>query len=87
VVVYGFCAWVLAATIMSSWMIFESFVASLWNLLRMQLPQQQPLLYDQDSMEEKAQRIEACLARKPVNLWELRELALSRGGLLERKCS
>lgn len=38
-------------------------------------------------MEEKALQIEACLAKNPVDLWELRELALSRGGLLKgRKC-
>lgn len=37
------------------------------------------------SFEDKARRIEDCLARSPVNLWELRELALSKGGLLERE--
>ena len=37
------------------------------------------------SAEEKAQKIEACLAQSPVNLWELRDLALSQGGLLECK--
>jgi hypothetical protein len=37
------------------------------------------------SFQEKATRIEACLAQVPVNLWELRELALSKGGLLERE--
>jgi hypothetical protein len=34
-------------------------------------------------MEEKALQIAACLAKNPVDLWELRELALSRGGLLK----
>jgi hypothetical protein len=33
-------------------------------------------------MEEKALQIEACLARDPIDLWELRELALTSGGLL-----
>ena len=36
-------------------------------------------------MDQKVLQIEACLARNPVNLWELRELALSRGGLV--KCT
>ena len=36
-----------------------------------------------DWLSRKAKRIEACLNQEPeVNLWELRELALSRGGLL-----
>jgi hypothetical protein len=37
-------------------------------------------------LEEKAMEIEECLARKPVNLWHLRELALTRGGLLQGRC-
>jgi hypothetical protein len=38
-------------------------------------------------MEEKELQIKACLAKNPVDLWELRELALSGGGLLKgRKC-
>lgn len=31
---------------------------------------------------EKAQNIERCLSQHQVNLWELRELALTRGGLI-----
>ena len=40
----------------------------------------------QDNLKTKATRIETCLAQSPVDLWELRELALSQGGLLTRKC-
>ena len=35
--------------------------------------------------EEKAQQIEKCLNSSAVDLWKLRELALSKGGLLEGK--
>lgn len=34
-------------------------------------------------MQEKALEIEECLSNDPVNLWHLRELALTRGGLLQ----
>lgn len=43
------------------------------------------LLRFQDDMTTKEDRIEACLSRNPVNLWELRELALSKGGLMTRE--
>jgi hypothetical protein len=39
----------------------------------------------EDDLLTKSARIEACLAQSPVDLWELRELALSKGGLLTRK--
>jgi len=37
-------------------------------------------------LRAKGDRIEACLAERPVNLWELRELALSKGGFLSGEC-
>jgi TBC1 domain family member 20 len=40
-------------------------------------------VFDED--DRKAARIEKCLQAKSVDLWELRELALSKGGLLEAK--
>ena len=43
------------------------------------------LLRFQDDSKTKEDRIETCLAQTPVNLWELRELALSKGGLLKRE--
>ena len=36
-----------------------------------------------EEMKQKALEIEECLSNDPVNLWHLRELALTRGGLLE----
>ena len=36
-----------------------------------------------DWLSSKAQRIENCLDKEPIDLWELRELALSKGGLLK----
>ena len=37
---------------------------------------------------DKIHHIEACLGtRNSVDLWELRELALSKGGLLQRMCN
>jgi len=44
-----------------------------------------PPFHGHDDLKTKAARIEACLSRSPVDLWELRELALSKGGLLTRK--
>ena len=38
-----------------------------------------------DDLKTKAERIDRCLAQNPVDLWELRELALSNGGLLTRE--
>jgi len=35
--------------------------------------------------EEKKSLLEACLSHTVVSLWELRELALSKGGLLNGK--
>jgi hypothetical protein len=35
--------------------------------------------------QEKAKRIEECLGETRVDLWKLRQLALSKGGLLEGK--
>ena len=35
--------------------------------------------------EEKLGRIRDCLSQEPVSLWDLRELALSKGGLLNGK--
>lgn len=46
-----------------------------------------PPLEAEDDLHTKAERIETCLADVPVNIWELRELALSKGGLLTRKFS
>jgi len=37
------------------------------------------------SYEEKAKRIEECLGEEQVDLWRIRQLALSKGGLLEAK--
>ena len=34
------------------------------------------------ALKDKALRVQACLAHDPVSLWELRELALSKGGLV-----
>jgi hypothetical protein len=35
--------------------------------------------------EEKLGLIRECLSQEPVSLWDLRELALSKGGLLNGK--
>lgn len=42
----------------------------------------QQLLEALDDLSTKEERINKCLSQDPVNLWELRELALSKGGLL-----
>ena len=42
-------------------------------------------LRSRDDLTTKAERIDRCLSQKPVDLWELRELALSNGGLLTRE--
>lgn len=42
-------------------------------------------VFDDDDQLKKAARIEKCLSAKSVDLWELRELSLSKGGLLEPK--
>jgi len=55
--------------------------AALWDWLAEWIAswyEEAPITY-----QEKDARIQACLALSPVNLWELRELALSSGGLLE----
>lgn len=39
-------------------------------------------LHSHDDLSTKVDRIEQCLSQNPVDLWELRELALSRGGLM-----
>jgi hypothetical protein len=42
-------------------------------------------IFDDDDRLKKAARIEICLNADSVDLWELRELSLSKGGLLEAK--
>ncbi len=37
-----------------------------------------------DDLTTKVDRIENCLSQNPVDLWQLRELALSKGGLISR---
>jgi hypothetical protein len=65
--------------------VVESLLASLGIMTPYPQQENTGLLAQGFSFEDKAQRIEDCLARSPVNLWELRELALSKGGLLERE--
>jgi hypothetical protein len=42
-------------------------------------------VFDEDDRLKKAVRLEMCLNADSVDLWELRELSLSKGGLLEAK--
>lgn len=61
---------------------------SLWDSSLEQLLCSVPLsLFDSslrshDDLTTKAERIDSCLSQKPVDMWALRELALSNGGLL-----
>jgi hypothetical protein len=40
---------------------------------------------NEDYKESKIRRIQSCLEKSEVNLWELREFALTKGGLINGK--
>mmetsp|Transcript_2540 Transcript_2540/g.6066 ORF Transcript_2540/g.6066 Transcript_2540/m.6066 type:complete len:537 (+) Transcript_2540:206-1816(+) len=64
--------------------LFQFFESLLIALRIIRDPNSLPLTYTEDPNWHlaKQRRIQFCLEQNPVHLWELRELALSKGGLL-----
>jgi hypothetical protein len=71
----------MSSTLSWSCNLLFRLIESLLVILRIRDPPPYSLK-EKDWQTTKLDRIQTCLLQNPVNLWELREMALSRGGLM-----
>ncbi|KAG7350483.1 Rab-GTPase-TBC domain containing protein [Nitzschia inconspicua] len=80
----------MVSMVQSALEIVWEFLVSYWNLILVatglgDATVRGYYVFDEDDRIKKAARIEKCLQADSVDLWELRELSLSKGGLLDAK--